>query len=114
MHISDWSSDVCSSDLLGDVDPSQKEADVTPARVGRGCLKGIRMLHLRKRFYKCKFAGAILTMVSRTIADNECDRRSPCESKIGRASCRERVCQVRVDLGVGRIIKKTTKTKKNN
>src|SRR3546814_19246169 len=66
--------------VLGDVDPSQKEADVTPARVGRGCLKGIRMLHLRRRFYKCKFAGAILTMVSRTIADNECDRRSTCES----------------------------------
>src|SRR3546814_6055225 len=72
MRISDWTSDVCSSDLfwesqkyktakvvLGDVDPSQKEADVTPVRVGRGCLKGIRMLHLRRRFYKCKFAGAI-------------------------------------------------------
>src|SRR3546814_10969937 len=73
--------------VQGDVDPSQKEADVTPARVGRGCLKGIRMLHLRRRFYKCKFAGAILTMVSRTIAANECDRLSPCASISNFRSC---------------------------
>src|SRR3546814_18686614 len=31
--------------------------------------------------------------------------------EIGRASCRERVCSVRVDLGGRRIIKKTRKTK---
>src|SRR3546814_14482690 len=33
--------------------------------------------------------------------------------KIGRASCRERVCQVRVDLGGRRIIKKKKSTDKS-
>src|SRR3546814_14579605 len=32
--------------------------------------------------------------------------------EIGRASCRERVCQVRVDLGGSRIIKKTNRRTK--
>src|SRR3546814_11178109 len=34
--------------------------------------------------------------------------------EIGRASCRERVCQLRVDLGGRRIIKKKTKNKNTN
>src|SRR3546814_12719172 len=33
------------------------------------------------------------------------------EDEIGRASCRERVCQVRVDLGGRRIIKKKNQKK---
>src|SRR3546814_10522216 len=73
MRISDWSSDVCSSDLR----PDAKEG----AMVERG--------------------------------DDPCDHQRRIvardggeEIEIGRASCRERVCQVRVDLGGRRIINK--------
>src|SRR3546814_3292450 len=72
MRISDWSSDVCSSDLA--------------KRGLHGPLRSI-------------------------VRDAQCLREIPpgrdCMQEIGRASCRERVCQVRVDLGGRRIIKKT-------
>src|SRR3546814_11701898 len=72
MRISDWSSDVCSSDLLlgrrtaALIAVSESEADL---------VRGLRLVDPRRLH------------------------------EIGRASCRERVCQVRVDLGGRRIIK---------
>src|SRR3546814_16393972 len=66
MRISDWSSDVCSSDLSATTSTSAKRGTSPCA--------------------------AATSMVPR--------------SEIGRASCRERVCQLRVDLGGRRIIKK--------
>src|SRR3546814_10921436 len=45
---------------------------------------------------------AMLTAISADFG-----HRSAHETQIGRASCRERVCQLRVDLGGRRIIKKT-------
>src|SRR3546814_12935161 len=90
MRISVWSSDVCSSDLHGKPLPYHRKL------IGR------------------KF--------ERTIAGaRPCDSRSYRESpkgrtgrreeggeQIGRASCRERVVSVRVDLGGRRILKKNT------
>src|SRR3546814_14218558 len=98
MRISDWSSDVCSSDLLrigllrlrphrviqvrpveaGDVDRDiaqmQLRHDVAAHARGRGCGEG-KHRHIRQ----------LLAETSKlTIFGTE---------KIGRASCRERVCQ---------------------
>src|SRR3546814_16898960 len=82
MRISDWSSDVCSSDLPsgGDGGPRLR------ARRGRG-----------------------------GVGDGGAQRAaSTAHGEIGRASCRERVCQVRVDLGGRRIIKKKNKRRMMN
>src|SRR3546814_13448475 len=68
MRISDWSSDVCSSDL--------SKTEIMPD----WCADGTRMARLYMR------------------TDDGI--------KIGRASCRERVCQYRVDLGGRRNIQK--------
>src|SRR3546814_14436488 len=84
MRISDWSSDVCSSDLQA------------PALD----------------------AVAVLRRDDAVTVIAEVKRSSPSKGpladipEIGRASCRERVCQLRVDLGGRRIIKK--KNKKRN
>src|SRR3546814_20237116 len=77
MRISDWSSDVCSSDLM---------AAATSRR------------------------SIAATMSSTSLMLCSCRSRRDRETvrsweEIGRASCRERVCQVRVDLGGRRIIK---------
>src|SRR3546814_6615987 len=60
MRISDWSSDVCSSDLQGDV--------------------GVRLGGALERFLH-RPAGGVVDMDDAAVAE------------IGRASCRERVCQ---------------------
>src|SRR3546814_12804054 len=75
MRISDWSSDVCSSDL-----PKPLVALVDGISMGGGAGVSIHGSH-RVVTEKAVFA-----------------------MQIGRASCRERVCQVRVDLGGRRII----------
>src|SRR3546814_19867707 len=79
MRISDWSSDVCSSDL---------------SLVGRQAGQH-RLVELRGRQPQV----ARLCQIPGTL-----------QQEIGRASCRERVWSVRVDLGGRRLIKK----KKNN
>src|SRR3546814_15357050 len=73
MRISDWSSDVCSSDLL--------LPRIFTGQEWRVLDKGIRQ--------RARALNAFL-------------------HEIGRASCRERVCQYGVDLGGRRIIKKKT------
>src|SRR3546814_18570819 len=78
MRISDWSSDVCSSDLQ----PRH------PAHARDRALRG-----------GCR----------QPRAPAQPDRQPGAGGagvEIGRASCRERVCSVRVDLGGRRIIKK--------
>src|SRR3546814_5980072 len=81
MRISDWSSDVCSSDLaecFQDVERAQRRAagsrghvSVVPVEKKRTC---------QSRRY-------------RHHAHGHAPPRSRAERKIGRASCRERVCQ---------------------
>src|SRR3546814_4598111 len=76
MRISDWSSDVCSSDL------SQRRtfsvSSALAAGTGPGALATVSADRRRVATYECASAPAGIT---------------PAAAKIGRASCRERVCQ---------------------
>src|SRR3546814_3907458 len=95
MRISDWSSDVCSSDLrIGDLAVLDPEARRT-ARV----VAGVRVdavpeqlgdeqafAHLAQQFIKTQHAG-FDDQIEHTT------RIAGCLQEIGRASCRERVCQ---------------------
>src|SRR3546814_6329464 len=73
MRISDWSSDVCSSDLL----PTIRRTMTDPTADDQSL-----MAPLRQALLDCAAAGA-------TITYQELAQRA----KIGRASGRERVCQ---------------------
>src|SRR3546814_2887266 len=75
MRISDWSSDVCSSDL-----PAKASRATTVAAV----LMIAFMLH------SPLVTGNAVTMVPPRIWGSQ---PMPMTSEIGRASCRERVCQ---------------------
>src|SRR3546814_14411549 len=86
MRISDWSSDVCSSDL----NPADLGFAFDPLEPAAGGVNSIEERRL-DGFALVQGKSARLTW-----------------EEIGRASCRERVCQ-RVDLGGRRIIKKKTK-----
>src|SRR3546814_13605476 len=87
MRISDWSSDVCSSDL--------KEIE---AISGQSC-----SIHMPGGLMLADSPAWLdflkVTQGKARILGLETEQ-------IGRASCRERVCSVRVDLGGRRIIKK--------
>src|SRR3546814_5837877 len=110
MRISDWSSDVCSSDLekrnckiIGlSVDPVGDHdrwlADIKDATGGevRYPIIGDHDLNVAK-LYGMLPAGEAGTSEGRTAATNQTVRTvfliGPDKLKIGRASCRERVCQ---------------------
>src|SRR3546814_3446297 len=81
MRISDWSSDVCSSDLRQQHDPQQGHARpcVAARDLGAGDLGAIDLG--LKRIAPC-IADFAMYFLTRKRAD-----------QIGRASCRERVCQ---------------------
>src|SRR3546814_9132919 len=86
MRISDWSSDVCSSDLCATCATSNtatgtaKAIDTALHRSTRGCREGSgpSFLNLRR---------------SDSDAQRYCVGLSPMREKIGRASCRDRGCQ---------------------
>src|SRR3546814_17701409 len=81
MRISDWSSDVGSSDHATRCETSPSRC-ATATRSGRACWER----HPR-------------------AGERRWSQRSRPPAEIGRASCRERVSQLRVDLGGRRIIK---------
>src|SRR3546814_19781898 len=87
MRISDWSSNVCSSDLQRRLQQHQRAGDIGLDERRRAVDRAVDMA----------FGGQVV------------DRRR----QIGRASCRERVWSVRVDLGGRRIIKKKHITSDN-
>src|SRR3546814_18081606 len=93
MRISDWSSDVCSSDLAA---PRQLAPDLLFER-GVGRSAGLQELGevLGLALEVLSHAGEGLLHLG--LGDRD---------QIGRASCRESVLSVRVDLGGRRIIKK--------
>src|SRR3546814_19781194 len=97
MRISDWSSDVCSSDL------EARHADMA------------RAIELSGRSPLVLTLGGggehDLTGLVAKEPGSRITLRPIDPEEIGRASCRERVCQVRVDLGGRRIVKK--KSNKN-
>src|SRR3546814_1504491 len=81
MRISDWSSDVCSSDLTG------WAGDRAPRRCRRAAPPTFNIGHT---WSDEQSPGQATTVV---LHQRNRARRHPFGVKIGRASCRERVCQ---------------------
>src|SRR3546814_4337389 len=81
MRISDWSSDVCSSDLGGMICPRVPEAQIVPHAI----LGSYPALSIEG-----SDSSPMVTTVAPTMP---VDAASSMPTKIGRASCRERVCQ---------------------
>src|SRR3546814_18105791 len=101
MRISDWSSDVCSSDLLHHVDDArQKPADqLVPKRGSPGC-------SVQRPFKRC-------VARVRQVSDCHDARFQSHEQPIGRAAWRERVCQY-VSISVVAVTFKTKNKERNN
>src|SRR3546814_12026246 len=95
MRISDWSSDVCSSDLT-----RQGEARIAikpDANIRPGGFASARIMAgsadqplLPESAVQSDSSGAFVMVVNQ---NNEVERRPVTLGEIGRASCRERVCQ---------------------
>src|SRR3546814_16703654 len=94
MRISDWSSDVCSSDLLA-----------IQSLAGAATEGGIAARSDRFAGKAGRQEGAVprMAVVDRAT---EIQPRHPARREIGRASCRERVCQYVSISGVAVYIKK--------
>src|SRR3546814_14475476 len=97
MRISDWSSDVCSSDLLGDRDGLQEDGihldavgPVAPflRALDVGGLGALGELHRDIGRRLAELAGVLPDADRLHALGNPIER-----GEIGRASCRERVCQ---------------------
>src|SRR3546814_6351786 len=78
MRISDWSSDVCSSDLVFQFIVTSDTRDLHPGSVG-GLGEGLDLHHLPPREADVRTAEKAVRAFS--------------YDQIGRESCRERVCQ---------------------
>src|SRR3546814_19630898 len=90
MRISDWSSDVCSSDLFVRLEGGGPDQEIETAEI----------IHMERPPGRTVKPDACLTESGMAM-----DGEYANDLEIGRASCRERVC-LRVDLGGSRIIKK--------
>src|SRR3546814_12956200 len=114
MRISDWSSDVCSSDLgilVGgyQAGPFLSEIPRRERVIGsRGARPSRRS---NQRGSACRIAVA-----DRTSGENRRNTRAGgLQSEIGRASCRERVCQyVWISVCAGQLKKKREKRQDKN
>src|SRR3546814_17661630 len=86
MRISDWSSDVCSSDLLSKVLRARREMQVSEIMQPEQTLIPVDMdqEEVALRFQKYALISAAVVDASGRLVG---------VIKIGRASCRERVCQ---------------------
>src|SRR3546814_12101243 len=98
MRISDWSSDVCSSDLwFGDFGKTLIDLSVPLAillAIPVMLLIGLAMERgLIRHFYKRSHAEQILVTFGLAIVLQEIVKSFFGANQIGRASCRERVCQ---------------------
>src|SRR3546814_20773789 len=88
VRISDWSSDVCSSDLAENVAAGGRDARVDRgrgARAGRG-----EEADARSRVRRAEPGGAVAARAQALARRHAGDAA---QGEIGRASCRERVCQ---------------------
>src|SRR3546814_10205871 len=103
MRISDWSSDVCSSDLIATRLPCFTDADcVIPAPFSResrwfitagAAWPGSRRLNMRSFVLAGLMAATAMPAVAYADSPSRAEARHDRREKIGRASCRERVCQ---------------------
>src|SRR3546814_16598538 len=101
MRISDWSSDVCSSDLV-DFDGDGR-SELRQVFTAGGKVLGNDPAD-RQAFHVISPQPLPHKHFGRATAEKVMDVQAI--AKIGRASCRERVCQSRVEPGGRRIIKK--------
>src|SRR3546814_13333760 len=85
MRISDWSSDVCSSDLCGRA--SRPPRSVGVSNTAAGCATAVRSSCRRLR------RAQLALQITRRRVDSEASGDRGATEQIGRASCRERVCQ---------------------
>src|SRR3546814_1013951 len=95
MRISDWSSDVCSSDLFN-VDVGQPQLNARPLQPVQDTSVAQGLDSLGNLFVDTGRAvkGAVVAGATNTAnANNERILGSIQQNQIGRASCRERVCQ---------------------
>src|SRR3546814_13230225 len=102
MRISDWSSDVCSSDLRCPAGGGAPSAAALPAAVPAQALSRRRLRRLRGAGrhrvmrYALRLVPALLPLLwggSAAALDDLAGWQGLTWGKIGRASCRERVCQ---------------------
>src|SRR3546814_16219346 len=116
MRISDWSSDVCSSDLRATDDIAGKITAIQQATKGsvfanQSIQQTIVEVQTSAQRIRDAMDAQAQTVTSITAAVEEtalaADRMSSTiASKIGRASCRERVCQYVSNSEVGVALKK--------
>src|SRR3546814_5302129 len=93
MRISDWSSDVCSSDLSPSVSPPGCHLPMASPQGGIQAATGPpRSTQSRFRFLQLP-APASPAMLHRTRREGLEGKFCSTDVEIGRASCRERVCQ---------------------
>src|SRR3546814_9799520 len=99
MRISDWSSDVCSSDLMA---RSGRRTAVVERRWIGGSCPNINCLPSKNEIWSAKVAhlvrhaarfGTVTDSVAIDMAKVRQRKRDMVDGQIGRASCRERVCQ---------------------
>src|SRR3546814_14605127 len=113
MRISDWSSDVCSSDLMGVAEPAHREdrsrrdqrQAASAAEVGvelRDAPRAGGPLDGKGRAVEMLFGPSLAC----DVAD---DHGTPVPGKTGRASCRERLCQYGVISVVAVLLTKKKK-----
>src|SRR3546814_17424626 len=93
MRISDWSSDVCSSDLVDDALTHVHQIELGDAELGA---VAVQCVELRARDRILDAGGAVdgrhIVIRHRQIR-GQAPRLAAIETQIGRASCRESVCQ---------------------
>src|SRR3546814_17099148 len=110
MRISDWSSDVCSSDLPLSDDPYETETNWWSFNIPErklGC-----WIHAPYYPNRNAVTWRIFAWDDEGYDQARMAYYRKVEEEIGSASCRERVCQYGVVLGGCRFIKKKKKTKK--
>src|SRR3546814_15167261 len=87
MRISDWSSDVCSSDLMWSFDGEKFSEGVEPIRFERNERARVVLINNTMMTHPVHLHGHFLEVVNGHTGSY------PRQHKIGRASCRARVCQ---------------------
>src|SRR3546814_20776504 len=100
MRISDWSSDVCSSDLPSPASPSPTTSTTTDRRPGPMKLivvaVGLRMpewVETAWYDYAKRLPSDCSLELKEIKPEPRTSGKTPAQMKIGRESCRERVCQ---------------------
>src|SRR3546814_3373517 len=95
MRISDWSSDVCSSDLPGDVDFGRGlgEGEVAGAETHFEIALEERAHELGQGALEVGEAGVLVDQQAFDLVEHRRMGLAAVGAEIGRASCRARVCQ---------------------